>query len=110
MAIEVLMGAARLDDMAGIENFLRDLPNGEALRDKLKPGQKHRIEHYDKPNQTARYLLIDGVWFVCFVVIGVSLDDAQKIARQTDLLVDWTTPNFHAAVERALYVGYPKAN
>jgi hypothetical protein len=109
MAIEVLKGAARLDDAEGVERFLKDLPNGEALRPKLQPGQKHRIEHYDKASRTARYLLIDGVWFVCFVVTGISLEDARKIARQTDLVTDWSTPNFHRAIERALDVTFPTA-
>jgi hypothetical protein len=107
MAIEVLKGAARLDDAEGIETFLKGVPNGEALRPKLTPGQRHRIEHYDKETQTARYLLVDGVWFVCFVVTGVSLSDAQQIARQTDLIVEWSVPQFHRAVERALDVTFP---
>jgi hypothetical protein len=109
MAIEVLRGAARLDDAEGIERFLKDLPNGEALRAKLQPGEKHRLEQYDQPSRTARYLLVDGTWFVCFVVTGISLDDARKIARQTDLITDWSTEAFHAAVERALDVSFPKA-
>jgi len=107
MAIEVLKGAARLDDAEGIETFLKGVPNGEALRPKLRPGEKHRIEHYDKETQTARYLMADGVWFVCFVVTGVSLSDAQQIARQTDLIVAWSTDEFHRAVERALGVSFP---
>ncbi len=109
MAIEVLKGAARLDDAEGIETFLKGVPNGDALRPKLKPDERHRIEHYDKETRTARYLVADGVWFVCFVVTDVSLGDAQRIARQTDLIVEWSTSEFHRAVERALDVTFPSA-
>jgi hypothetical protein len=109
MAIEVLMGTARLDDAEGIERFIASTPNGESLRAKLRPGERDRIEHYDKAARTARYLMIDGVSFVCFVVTDISLEDARKIARQTDLMVEWSIPNFHGAVERALNVSFPKA-
>ena len=107
MGIEVLRAAALLDDAEGIARFLATVPNGEGLRPMLQPGRKHRLEQYDKESRTARYLLVDGVWFVCFVITGISLDDAKAVARQTDGMVEWSTPQFHAAVERALNVTFP---
>ena len=109
MGNEVLRAAARLDDAEGIERFLADVPRSEGLRPMLQPGRKHRFEQYDKETRTARYLLIDGAWFVCFVVTGISLEDARAIARQTNPMVEWSTPNFHEAVERALNVTFPPA-
>jgi hypothetical protein len=109
MGIEVLRAAARLDDPEGIERFLAGVPRNEALRPMLQPGRKHRLEHYDKDTGAARFLLVDGVWFVCFVVTGISLAEARAVARQSDQMVDWSTPNFHAAVERALNVTFPPA-
>ena len=109
MGIEVLRAAARLDDAEGIERFLAGVPRSEGLRPMLQPGRKHRLEQYDKETLTARYLLVDGVAFVCFVVTGISLEDARAIARQTDPMVEWSTPNFHGAVERALNVTFPPA-
>src|SRR5579859_5569823 len=109
MGIEVLRAAARLEDAEGIERFLASVPRSEGLRPMLQPGRKHRLEQYDKDTRTARYLLVDGVGFVCFVVTGVSLEDARAIARQTDPMVEWSTPNFHGAVERALNVTFPPA-
>jgi hypothetical protein len=109
MGIEVLRAAAGLDDTEGIERFLASVPRSEGLRPMLQPGRKHRLEQYDKETRTARYLLVDGVSFVCFVVTGISLDDARAIARQTDPMVEWSTPNFHGAVERALNVAFPPA-
>ena len=108
MGIEVLQAAARLDDAEAIERFLASMPHSEALRPMLHPGAKHRFEQYDKETSTVRYLLIDGAWFVCFVVTGISLGDAQAIARQVRHMVEWSTPNFHAAVERALNVTFPR--
>ena len=109
MSIEVLRAAALLDDAEGIERFLSSVPRSEALRPMLQPGRKHRVEQYDRDTRTVRYLLIDGVWFVCFVVTGVSLEDARAIARQLNHVVEWSTPNFHGAVERALNVTFPPA-
>ena len=109
MAIEVLKGAARLDDAEGVERFIASVPKGEALRSMLQPGRKHRVEQYDKETLTARYLLVDGEWFVCFVVTGISLEDARAIARQTATMVEWSTPQFHRAVERALDVTFPSS-
>jgi len=109
MGIEVLRAAASLDDDAGIERFLVSVPRSEGLRPMLRPGRKHRLEQYDKNTRTARYLLVDGTSFVCFVVIGITLEDARAIARQTDPMVEWSTPNFHGAVERALNVTFPPA-
>jgi len=109
MGIEVLKATARLDDAEGIERFLASVPRGEALRPMLQVGRKTRLEQYDKETNTARYLTLDGVWFVCFVVSGISLEDARAIARQTTGIVEWSTANFHAAVERALNVTFPPA-
>jgi hypothetical protein len=102
MGLEVLLAATRLDDREGVERFVREMPQGEGLRSLLEPGRTHRAEQYDAPSQTARYLLIDGVWCVCYVVVGVSLEQARAIARQVAPLQAWTTPAFHLAVERAL--------
>jgi hypothetical protein len=109
VGIEVLKAAARLDDGEGIERFLASVPRGEGLRPMLLPRQRHRVEQYDKDTRTGRYLLIDGVWLVCFVVTGISLEDARAIARQIVRMVEWSTPNFHGAVERALNVTFPPA-
>ena len=96
MGIEVLKAAARLDDADGIEPISpASVPRGEGLRPMLQPGRKHRLEQYDKETSTARYLLVDGAWFVCFVVTGISLEDARAIARQTNPMVEWSTLNFH---------------
>ena len=107
MGLEVLQAAARLDDAEGIERFLAGVPHSEALRPMMQPGRKHRVEQYDKDARTARYLLIDGVWFVCFVVTGITLEEARAIARQLTPVIEWSTPNFHRAVERALNVTFP---
>lgn len=109
MTIEVLRAESRLDDPTGIDTFLASVPKGEGLRDKLKPGQTYRAEQYDAPTLTARYLAADGVQFVCFVVVGVTLEQARAIARETHTLAEWSTRMFHRCVERALNVTFPKS-
>jgi len=102
MTMDVLRAATRLDDDDGVERFLAGMPKSEALRPMLKPGRTYRAEQYDKDSRTARYLLADGVWLVCFVVTDISLEEARAISRQTEVNAEWSTPNFHKAVQRAL--------
>jgi hypothetical protein len=109
MAIEVLMGSARLDDAEGVERFIKSMPNGEALREKLAPGERSRFEQYDADTRSARFLMADGVWFVCFVVTDITLSQARMISRQSDQMVEWSVEQFHRVVERALNVTFPKA-
>jgi hypothetical protein len=66
------------------------------------------VEQYDAPTRSARYLLIDGTWFVCFVVRDISLTQARAIARRLDKLQEWSTENFHRVVERALDVTFAR--
>ena len=104
MGLEILRAATLLSDAEGIDRFLATVSDAETLRPFLHPGRKRRFEQYDKEAQTARYLLADGVWLVCFVVSGISLEDARAIARQTAPMIEWSTESFHRAVERALKI------
>ena len=104
MAIEILKATATLDDAEGIDRFLASVPKGEGLRAKLRPGNREQLEHYDQETRTARYLTIDGVALVCFVVEDIPLDAARLIARQCRGIAEWSTAEFHRAVERALSV------
>jgi len=96
------MATGRLDDAAAIDRLLAGMPGAEALRPRLAPGRRDWLEHYDAPSLTARYLVADGVGFTCFVVGGVALADARRIAVQTRGLKDWSARGFHGAVEQAL--------
>ena len=109
MGIEVLRATARLDDADGVARFLDGMPQPDALRPLLQPGPPRRVEQYEAGARTARYLLNDGVRFVCFVVTDVSLEEARAIARQITTLAEWTTANFKRAVEIALKVTFPPA-
>jgi hypothetical protein len=102
MGLEIAMATGRLDDGEAIERFLAAMPESEALRARLVPGRREWLEHYDAARATARYLVADGVGFTCFVVGGVRLEDARRIAVRTRDLKDWSTAGFHAAVEQAL--------
>ena len=77
--MEVLRAAARLDDPEGVERFLASVPDREALRPMLQADRKHRVENYEKDTRTGRFLLVDGTWFVCFVVVGISLEEARAM-------------------------------
>jgi hypothetical protein len=109
MAIEVLMGTARLDDAEGVERFIKSMPNGDTLRGKLAPGERGRFEQYDNTTKSARFLTVDGVSFVCFVVTDITPLQAQLISGRCEDLVEWSVEQFHRLLERALNVTFPKA-
>jgi hypothetical protein len=110
MTIEILKSTARLDDEDGKERFLATIGSGvEGLRAQLKPGAMIHLEQYEKETQTARYLKTDGVSYICFIVIGVSLDDARLIAIASRDRWGWSTADFRKAVGKALGVVMPPA-
>jgi len=101
MTIEILKSTARLDDEDGKERFLATIgSDAEGLRAQLKPGRMAHLEQYEKEAQTARYLKMDGVSYVCFIVVGVSLDDARRIAIASHDIQAWSTAEFRKAVDR----------
>ena len=104
MGLDIAMAAGRLDDTQAVERFLATMPRADGLRARLVPGRTDWLEQYDASTSTARYLIADGVGFTCYVVGGVTLDDARKIAVRTHDLRDWSPQGFHAAVEQALGV------
>lgn len=107
MTIEILKSTARLDDEEGKERFLATIGTDvEGLRAQLKPGNMAHLEQYEKETKTARYLKMDGETYLCFIVIGVTLEEARAIAQASHEVV-WTTLGFRNAVGRALGVVMP---
>jgi len=96
------MATGLLDDAEAVSRFLSEMPGADNLRPRLAPGRRDWLEQYDSPTMTARYLAIDGTRFICFVVAGIALEDARRVAVATRGLTAWTTAGFHAAVEKAL--------
>ena len=110
MTIEILKSTARLDDTEGKERFLATIGSDvEGLRAQLKPGVMIHIEQYEKETLTARYLKTDGVSYICFIVIGVSLEDARRIALASRETPGWSTADFRKSVGKALGVVMPPA-
>ncbi len=110
MSIEILKSTARLDDEDGKERFLATIGSDvEGLRAQLKPGARVHLEQYEKETQTARYLKTDGVSYICFIVIGVTLDEARAIALASRDRWGWSTADFRKAVGKALGVVMPPA-
>ena len=85
------------------ERFLATIGSDvEGLRAQLKPGAMIHIEQYEKETLTARYLKTDGVSYICFIVIGVSLEDARRIALASRETPGWSTADFRKSVGKAL--------
>jgi hypothetical protein len=49
-------------------------------------------------------VVADEVGFTCYIVSGVPLEGARRIAVHMRDLMDWSVRGFQAAVERALGV------
>ncbi len=104
MGLDISMASGRLDDAEAMERFLAAMPGAEGLRARLTAGRRDWLEQYDAPTSTARYLITDGIGFTCYIVVGIALEDARRIAVATRDLRDWSPRGFHAAVEQALGV------
>jgi hypothetical protein len=104
MGLDISMASGRLDDAQAVERFLANMPGAESLRARLIAGRREWLEQYDAPTSTARYLIADGIGFICYVVAGIALEDARRLAVGTRDLRDWSPRGFHAAVEQALGV------
>jgi hypothetical protein len=103
-AAKIVDAMARLDDAAAMIALLAPMRAGTRLQEKLRLGFRGHQYFYDRRSRTARYLHTDGTTVVCFSIARVSLSQASAVAMRCDLMSDWSTVAFRAAVQRAIGV------
>ena len=104
MSTKISMTTARLDDAAGMANFLAPIPNGEQLAKVLQgnTGDRTISRAYDDETWTARFVGSDGIVVKCFIVTDLTIDQAEMIAAACPSILELSPVEFRRTVELAL--------
>jgi hypothetical protein len=101
---------ARLDDDAAMAEFISTIPNGEELG-KLLDGRKPlSTRAYDDATQTARFVESDGDTVMCFRVTDITIDQAEMITIEWEVISALDETEFQKAVGRALHESFTHEN
>lgn len=93
---------AKLNDEAQRALFLATLPDADDLESLLMQRKVVSTRDYEDDAMIARFVRSNGTDVVCYAVRGVTIDEAEMIAAQCELLSDWNIDTFTQAVHTAL--------
>ena len=99
---EIIATNARLDDAAQMRLFLAPIPNAGSLEALLMERKSVSTRTYDDDEMLARFVRSDGKMVACYTVKEVTIDEAEMIAAQCELLEAWNLESFSRAVHIAL--------
>ena len=93
---------ARFDDPAEMAVFLASIPDADGLAALLMERRVVSTRTFDDDQMIARFVRSNGSLVACYTVEAVTIDEAEMIAAQCELLGDWNVENFSNAVHVAL--------
>jgi len=93
---------ARFDDAAQMATFLACIPDADDLAALLMERRVVSTRTFDDDAMIARFVRSNGTSVACYAVEAVTIDEAEMIAAQCELLEDWNRENFSRAVHVAL--------
>jgi hypothetical protein len=93
---------ARFDDAAQMAILLASIPDADDLAALLTARKIVSTRTFDDDAMIARFVRSDGVTVACYTVETVTIDEAEMIAAQCELLDDWNPASFSRAVHVAL--------
>jgi hypothetical protein len=93
---------ARFDDAAEMAIFLASIPDADGLAALLMQRRVVSTRTFDDDRMIARFVRSNGSLVACYAVEAVTIDEAEMIAAQCELLDDWNVENFSNAVHVAL--------
>jgi hypothetical protein len=99
---EIIATNARLDDAVQMGFFLAPIPNAGSLEALLMERKVVSTRTYDDDEMLARFVRSDGKMVACYTVKEVTIDEAEMIAAQCELLDLWNLESFSRAVHIAL--------
>jgi hypothetical protein len=99
---EIIATNARLDDAAQMALFLVPIPNAGSLEALLMERKVVSTRAYDDDEMLARFVRSDGKMVACYTVKEVTIDEAEMIAAQCELLDVWNLESFSRAVRIVL--------
>ncbi len=93
---------AKFADAAQMAIFLASIPDADGLAALLMERQVVSTRTFDDDAMIARFVRSNGIAVACYMVEAVTIDEAEMIAAQCELLDDWNVENFSNAVHVAL--------
>ena len=93
---------ARFDDAAQMAIFLASIPDADDLAGLLLERKVVSTRTFDDDAMIARFVRSNGTIVACYTVESVTIDEAEMIAAQCELLQDWNVESFSRAVHVAL--------
>lgn len=93
---------AKLDDTAQMAAFLASIPDADDLAALLMQRRVVSTRTFDDDAMIARFVRSNGATVTCYTVEAVTIDEAEMIAAQCELLDAWNVESFSHAVHVAL--------
>jgi hypothetical protein len=93
---------ANFADAAQMAIFLASIPDADDLAALLMERRVVSTRTFDDDAMTARFVRSNGNSVACYTVEAITIDEAEMIAAQCELLEDWNVENFSRAVHVAL--------
>jgi hypothetical protein len=93
---------AKFADTAQMAAFLASIPDADGLEALLMKRKIVSTRTFEDEAMIARFVRSDGDTVTCYTVEAVTIDEAEMIAAQCELLHDWDIENFSQAVHVAL--------
>ena len=93
---------AKFADAAQMAAFLASIPDADGLAALLIERRVVSTRTFDDDTMVARFVRSNGTTVACYTVEAVTIDEAEMIAAQCELLDDWNVESFSSAVHLAL--------
>jgi hypothetical protein len=93
---------AKFGDAGEMTAFLASIPDADGLAALLMERRVVSTRTFDDDAMIARFVRSNGTVVACYTVEAVTIDEAEMIAAQCELLGDWNIENFSNAVHVAL--------
>jgi hypothetical protein len=104
MATRITTTTARLGDGAEMARFLAPIPNSDRLAEVLADRKPISTRAYEDEAECARFVESDGINVVCFMVTGITIDQAEMIEAAWEGICALDEGAFRATVEKALAI------
>jgi hypothetical protein len=102
MERKIIESHATIADKAQMGVFLASIPNADSLEALLMERRVVSTRTYEDHAMIARFVRSNGTTVACYTVADVTIDEAEMIAAQCELLDDWNVESFSRAVHAAL--------
>ena len=93
---------AKFADAGQMAAFLASIPDADGLEALLMKRKIVSTRTFEDDAMIARFVRSDGDTVTCYTVEAVTIDEAEMIAAQCELLHDWDIESFSQAVHVAL--------